>query len=36
MLPPKVTTPEMRSVAQALLASMGVTRDALQPKPGNN
>ncbi len=36
MLPPKVTTPEMRSVAQALLATMGVTRDALQPKPGNN
>ena len=36
MLPPGKTTPEMRAVAQALLATMGVTRDALQPKPGNN
>ena len=36
MLPPKVTTPEMRAVAQALLATLGVTRDALQPKLGNN
>ena len=36
MLPPKQTTSEMRTVAQALLAAMGVTRDALQPKLGNN
>ena len=36
MLPPGKTTPEMRAVAQALLATMGVTRDALQPKPGDN
>ena len=36
MLPPKQTTPEMRAVAQALLAALGVTRDALQPKFGNN
>ncbi len=36
MLPPKQTTPEMRTVALALLAAMGVTRDALKPKHGNN
>ena len=36
MLPPVETTPEGRMMAQALLAAMGVTRDALQPKPGNN
>ncbi len=36
MLPPNETTPEMRAVAQALLATMGVTRDALLPKLGNN
>ena len=36
MLPPKETTPETRAMAQALLATMGVTRDALQPKTGNN
>ena len=36
MLPPEATTPEMRAVAQALLATIGITRDALQPKLGNN
>jgi hypothetical protein len=36
MLPPKATTPEMRAVAQELLAATGITRDALQPKLGNN
>ena len=36
MLPPEETTPETRAMAQALLASMGVTRDLLLPKPGNN
>lgn len=36
MLPPNETTPEMRAVAQSLLAAIGVTRDALQPKLGNN
>ena len=36
MLPPKETTPEMRAMSQALLAAMGVTREALQPKLGNN
>jgi hypothetical protein len=36
MLPPKATTPEMRAMSQALLAAMGVTREALQPKLGNN
>ena len=36
MLPPEETTPETRAMAQALLATMGVTRDVLLPKPGNN
>ena len=36
MLPPKEATPEMRAMSQALLAAMGVTREALQPKLGNN
>ena len=36
MLPPQQPTPETRAMAQALLAAMGVTRDALQPKLGNN
>jgi hypothetical protein len=36
MLPPKESTPEMRAVAQALLTAMGVTRDTLLPKLGNN
>lgn len=36
MPPPLEPTPETRAMAEALLAAMGVTRDALQPKPGNN
>ena len=36
MLPPETPTPETRAKAQALLAAMGVTRDALLPKLGNN
>ena len=36
MLPPNETTPEMRAMAQALLATMGVTRNVLLPKPGRN
>jgi len=36
MLPPKAPTDEMRAVAQAVLAVMGVTRDSLTPKLGNN
>ena len=36
MLPPKVPTAEMRAVAQAVLAVMGVTRDSLSPKLGDN
>lgn len=36
MLPPKRVTPQNQAVAQALLAAMGVTRDALSPKLGNN
>ena len=36
MLPPAKPTPETQAMAQALLAAMGVTLDALQPKPGNN
>jgi hypothetical protein len=36
MLPTEKPTPEMRAMAQALLAAMGVTRDALLPKLGNN
>ena len=36
MLPPGEVTPETRAMTRALLAAMGVTRDALQPKLGNN
>ena len=36
MLPPVEPPAETRAMAQALLAAMGVTRDSLQPKPGNN
>ena len=36
MLPPQQPTPETRKMAQELLAAMGVTREALQPNPGNN
>ena len=36
MLPPQQPTPETRAMAQALLAAMGVTRDELLPKLGNN
>lgn len=36
MLPPQHLTPETRLGAQTLLTPMGVTRDALRPKPGNN
>lgn len=36
MLPPERPTPETQAMAQALLATMGVTLEALQPKFGNN
>ena len=36
MLPPGKVTPETRAITRALLAAMGVTRDALQPKFGSN
>ncbi len=36
MLPPVEPPAETRAMAQAVLAAMGVTRDSLQPKPGNN
>ena len=36
MLPPKETTREMREMTLAVLTVMGVTREALRPKLGNN
>ena len=36
MLPPIEPPAETRAMAKALLAAIGVTLDALQPKPGNN
>lgn len=36
MLPPVDPSAETRAMAQAVLAAIGVTRDSLQPKPGNN
>ena len=36
MLPPKVPTKEMRVVAQAVLTVMGITRESLNPKHGEN
>ena len=36
MLPPVEPPAETRAMAQALLAAMGVTRDALKPKHGKN
>ena len=36
MLPRQEPTPERRAMAQALLAAMDVTRDALLPKLGNH
>ena len=36
MLPPVEPPAEMRTMAQTVLAAIGVTREALQPKPGNN
>ena len=36
MLPPVAPPAEMRRMAQTVLAAIGVTRDALRPKPGNN
>ena len=36
MLPPKEPPAEMRAMAKTVLAAIGVTLEALQPKPGNN
>ena len=36
MLPPVEPPAETRAMAQAVLAAIGVTRDSLQAKPGNN
>jgi hypothetical protein len=36
MLPPKAPTREMREMTLAVLTVMGVTREALRPKLGNN
>jgi hypothetical protein len=36
MLPPKKPTREMREVTLAVLTVMGITRESLRPKLGNN
>jgi hypothetical protein len=36
MLPPKTPTREMREMTLAVLTVMGITRESLQPPPGNN
>jgi len=36
MLPPKKPTREMREVTLGVLTVMGITRESLQPPPGNN
>ena len=36
MLPPKKPTRETRKMTLAVLTAMGITRETLQPRPGNN